>query len=359
MFTQLRTIAANTFTESIRQPIFVVLTLAGALLLVLNLQLSAYTFDDDTRQMISMSLNVLFLGGLFLAAVTATEVISREIRDRTVLTVVSKPVPRPVFVVGKFLGVLAAIAVAYWTLCMVLLLTIRQGVMMTASDQFDMPVIVLGVGAFVLAVGVATMGNYLYRWVFGSTLVWSLAIAMTLAAGLVLVVSRDWQLQPPWWEFVDPGLKSPGQLLRTCIGGVLVFEAVTLLTAVAVACSTRLGQAATMMICLGVFVLGLFSNQFSLLVNQALSLDPALPYFASLGAIFDAEISVVQKTVYLLAKGLYLVAPNLQLLWPGDAIATQTDFTLGYLLSATLYAAFYTGALVALAVGVFQTREVG
>ncbi|MDX1681939.1 MAG: ABC transporter permease subunit, partial [Phycisphaeraceae bacterium] len=131
MLGQLFTISRNTFKESIRQPIFVVLIFVAGLLLVLNPSLAAYTMEDDDRLLVDLGLSTLFLIGLLLAAFTATNVLTVELENRTVLTVVSKPVPRPVFMLGKFLGVAAAILIAFWTLSTIFLLTVRHGVMTT------------------------------------------------------------------------------------------------------------------------------------------------------------------------------------------------------------------------------------
>ena len=69
MFQQLLTIGRNTFIESIRQPIFTVLTIVGILALVLNLAAAANTLDDDNKLLIDMGLSTLFIVGLFLAGV--------------------------------------------------------------------------------------------------------------------------------------------------------------------------------------------------------------------------------------------------------------------------------------------------
>jgi ABC-type transport system involved in multi-copper enzyme maturation permease subunit len=105
-------IARNGFLESIRQPVFVVLLLGGTLAMVLNVNLAAFTLEDDNKLLIDLGLSTLFIAGLLLAAFTATSVLSREIENKTVLTVVSKPVTRAAVIVGKFLGVAVALAVA-------------------------------------------------------------------------------------------------------------------------------------------------------------------------------------------------------------------------------------------------------
>ena len=355
MFEQIITIARNTFTESIRQPIFVVLVLLGALALVLNTMLAAYTMDNDNKLLVDMGLSTVFFVGLLLAAFTATGVLASEIEQRTVLTVVSKPVARPTFVMGKYLGVAGAIAIAFYTLSIIFLFTRRHGVMQTASDQFDGPVLTFGIVAALIALIVATFGNYLYRWVFSSTLILSLAIAETIAALLVLVVGKGWVFQSPLHEFVDHN----GEMLQIVVGLVMVFEAVLILTAVAVAASTRLGQIMTLVLCMGIFFIGLISNSFSQLVNDKLSIPRGTNIFASVAAVFTAETSVPMKMFYALAKVLYLALPNLQFLWPADAITQEHPLTAVHIATVSVYALLYIGVVLCVAVTLFQTREVG
>ncbi|NQW49042.1 MAG: ABC transporter permease, partial [Planctomycetes bacterium] len=86
------TIARNAFLESIRQPVQAVLICAALLALVLNLNVAGYTLEDDNKLLIDLGLSTLFLSGILMAAFTATSVLSREIENKTLLTVVSKPV---------------------------------------------------------------------------------------------------------------------------------------------------------------------------------------------------------------------------------------------------------------------------
>lgn len=355
---QILTIAHNTFVESIRQPIFVVLVMVGALFLVLNPQLAAYSMEvggGDNKMLVDLGLSTLFLVGLLLAAFTATGVLSSEVENKTVLTVVSKPVARPSFVVGKFVGVAAAIALAYFCLAIVFVFTIRHRVMSTASDQFDMPVVLFGVGAFAVALFVSAWGNYFYRWVFTSTFMTTLAATLTLALCLVLVIDKHWEMQSPLAEFQA----DEGRLTQIAIGLLLVLEAVFLLTAVAVAASTRLGQVMTLVVCLGVFALGLVTNSMSAYVNERVGVPATIPAWDSINAIFASEPGVGLQLVYLLVKLGYVVLPNLQFLWPADAITQGNPFSLEHVGTVSAYALLYVGVVLGVAVTLFQTREVG
>jgi hypothetical protein len=327
MFQQLFTIGRNTFLESIRQPIYVVLILVGSLALILNPSLAAYTLEDDNKLLIDMGLSTLFIIGLLIAAFTATGVLNAEIENKTVLTVISKPISRPTFVVGKFLGVGFASAVAHFVLAIIFLLTVRHQVMQTASDKFDGPVLTFGLGAGFLALLVATLANYFYRRVFTSTFVYSILALLSLAYLLVLVIDPKWNFQAITHEFT----KHENGIGQLSIGLVLVFEAILIMVAVAIATSTRLGQIMTLAICLGVFLLGLISEY-------------ALGLFADRYAVLQV---------------LYWVTPNMQLLWPADALTQGNDFSARYVASVTGYTTMYVTAVLALAVSLFQTREVG
>lgn len=321
MFSQVFTIARNTFIESIRQPVFVVLFIVATLALTLNVSLAAYTLKNDDKLLVDLGLSSLFITGLFLAAFTATGVLSREIENKTVLTVISKPMSRPLFVIGKFVGVACAIAVAYWTLSMVFLMTVRHQVMQTAGHTLDGPVIVFGVGAIGLALFGSTLANYLYHRVFPSTFVISAAVLSTIGYGLVLVIGKEWNFQSPAVDF-------NGQLM---IGLSLVFEALLILTAIAIAASTRTGQLMTLMICTGVFLFGLISDYV-------------------LGKWADTS---------MIGEVLYRITPNLQLLWPADALTQEFPIRGHYIGYVSAYCAMYVGAILAIAIGLFQTREVG
>lgn len=320
-------IARNAFVESIRQPIYAVVLLAAVAALVLNANLAAYTFEDDDKLLVDLGLSTLFVAGLLLAAFLATSVLSREIENKTVLAVVSKPVPRAAVVIGKYLGVAGAITLAFWTLAAVFLLSVRHRVRPSAeiAAAFDMPVIVFAVLGGILAIGAAALANYLFRRPFPSLLAGCLAIGMPAALGMVWCVDPRWRLQHPLADW-------DGQLM---IAIALVLEAVLVLAAVAIAASTRLGQVMTLMICTAAFLVGLVSEYF-------------------LGPVAGRPDGVAAAL-----RPLFVIVPNLQTFWMADALTQGGTVTLRYLATASFYAAAMSGAIVSLAVILFQRRDVG
>lgn len=342
MIQQLLTIIRNTFLESIRQPIYVVLLLVSALVTFILPMLSAYTMEDDNKLLIDMGLSTLLVFGLLLAAFTATGVLTHELENRTVLTVISKPVPRPLFILGKYLGVSLALCLWYWIGALDFFLTVRHGVMQTASDIFDKPVLISGSLAFLTALGVATAGNYLYRWVFSSTLVLSLAATLTIAGLAVLVVGHTGQFQSPATELAPAGALAGGQRL---IALAMILEAVLLFSAVAIAASTRLGQLMTMVVCAGFFTLGQISaSTFG---------------HAMLRQSWDHVTGPGPFAAWLFPRLGYWLVPDLQFLWPGQALMLGNPISLLHLATVSAYSLLYVVALLLLAIAMFQRREVG
>ena len=109
MFGQTLAIARNTLVESIRQPVFFILVLACGIMQAANNFFSAYSmgFSDsaevsgDNKMRLDIGLSTVPVCATLLAAFLATSVVSRD-RGQDRLTVISKPVGRPLFVIGKY-----------------------------------------------------------------------------------------------------------------------------------------------------------------------------------------------------------------------------------------------------------------
>lgn len=258
MITQLYTIARNTFIESVRQPIVFILILIAALAQVLNTWNTAYSMDNDVtgpitgdnKLLFDFSLGTVFVLSTIMAGFVATAVISREIENKTVLTIISKPVGRLTLILGKFIGVTSCVLLSTLGMLVFLMLALRHGVMSTAADSLDGPVITFSLAAIFLSLALAAWCNFFYGWNFPQTTVVLLVPFLFVAYLLVLLLSRDWAWQPITHDL-------PGQILIACLCLIL---AVLVLCSVAIAASTRLGQVATILICVGVFVLALMSN---------------------------------------------------------------------------------------------------
>ncbi len=258
MFRQLFNIASNTFLEAVRQPVYFVALTAGWLLQVLNVALSGYNMGltdnaevtKDDKMLLDVGLATVFVVSTLLAAMICTSVVSREIENKTALTVISKPIGRPIFILGKYLGATAAVMLAGVILSIFFLLALRNGVLSTARDHVDLVVLAFGLGAVLVSVLIGAWGNFFYGWVFSSTTAFLLA-PLTLLGWLgTMVLNENWQVQHALTDW------KPNVMLTIAC----VLLAMPVLSAVALAASTRLGQVMTIVVCAGVFLGGMLSN---------------------------------------------------------------------------------------------------
>ena len=105
-------IVLNTFRETVRRPFYYLLlaTAAGALLITLRLPL--FTFGNDTDMYKDLGLSFILVFVLLMALLAAATGVASEVEEKTAQTVLSKAVGRGQFVLGKYLGVMAASLVA-------------------------------------------------------------------------------------------------------------------------------------------------------------------------------------------------------------------------------------------------------
>lgn len=365
---QLLAIARVTLLESIRQPVVAIVAVAGVIILILANPLTTFTMEDDQRMLIEVGMSTIFIGGLLLAALLATGVMTREIENRTVLTVVSKPVERPVLLAGKFLGVLVAILASYAFLACVFMLVIRHGVMPTVATPYQAPVLLFGISACLLAGGFALFANFFYGWSFGATFVLTGTPLLFAAFLATLPFNHDFSMlpvNPP--PSTIPGY-TPDDLasfiwrnLNLELWKAIFFAGVglTVLTAIAVSLSTRLSLVLTLIATIGVFVLGLLSDWIFArriaAIEKIIAADP--------GSWWDAN-----HLTWAFCKAAQAVIPNFQLFWLVDAVNQKKTIvmfgdldgeTQAYGAMVLAYGAVMTVAALGLGAILFQRREVG
>lgn len=108
---QLWIIAVNTFREAIRNRIFASLLLFAVGLIAVTMAVSAASLHEEVRLMKDVG---LFLVSTFSAALCifiGASLVYQEIERKTVYTILPKPIHRWQFLLGKYLGVLAVMAV--------------------------------------------------------------------------------------------------------------------------------------------------------------------------------------------------------------------------------------------------------
>jgi len=101
-------IAKYTFIDVVLQPIYgLLIALAGAMLVIFGF-LPFFTLGEDTLMFKSVALDVILLFVLLSTLFATSKSIFEEIEDRTMLTLMSKPVRKLEVMVGKYFGIVLA-----------------------------------------------------------------------------------------------------------------------------------------------------------------------------------------------------------------------------------------------------------
>lgn len=129
--TKMLAVAQAAYKESIRQPLFWFLLISMIFLMALSIFLPYYTFGEDLKMLKELQLSAILLPPLILTLFTAAMSVSEEIEGRTAVTLLSKPVARRDFLIGKYVGILAS------ALLMILILTVVMGWTINTKIDYD------------------------------------------------------------------------------------------------------------------------------------------------------------------------------------------------------------------------------
>jgi ABC-type transport system involved in multi-copper enzyme maturation permease subunit len=319
---QFVTIAINTFMELVRQPVFLLLTTVSAAFEIFLATPYYFAFGDEPKLVKNSVMAVMLLGGLLGAVLSASAALAREIRGGTALAVLSKPVGRAQFVLAKYAGLVMALTLMTYVNLVAALIASRM--VFDAYGSTDLAALGIFSGGVVLAYALGGFSNFFLRRPFVGDAFFSLVLMVTLAAFLIFQFTKqtqslgeaaavDWRMVP---------------------ASILILFALWILAALALACSTRLDMIPTLAICSTFFLLGIMS-------------DYLFGRPADKGSWW--------------ASVLYTLTPNWQLFWLADALESgkstfQLDFW-RYVGKAFAYVVGYVGATLAIAVMLFEDRE--
>jgi ABC-type transport system involved in multi-copper enzyme maturation permease subunit len=169
----MRTIALTTFRELIRQKLIHVAFFIALILFALSFLLGSLSFDEQTRILVHFGFSSIQLAVVGISLFIGTHLLPKEIERQTCLIVLSRPIDRAQFYIGKFLGV------ALINLTIVLILT---SVLFLACGLSFSPVVffMIGLGAYfesLILLAVAFLGSLVLRP----------AIALFMTVGIFLL----------------------------------------------------------------------------------------------------------------------------------------------------------------------------
>lgn len=292
-------VALAGFQEGVRQPMFWLLAILGSLVMVVSVFIPYFTFGEDLKMVKELCYAFTMLGPAIFGVAAACTSVTEEIEGRTAVTLMSKPVSRRQFLLGKFAGIGSAAlfmtAIMGWVLVWVVLYK-NWYESKLPGNQVD-----TGDPAWVLSLVDATFSG---------------SVAGDLVRGIGLWLS-------------DAGSAAPGLLIG--------FGQVGILTAVAVALATRVPMVLNLTICLLVYMLG--------------HLTPIM-----------TEVSrAAYPLVLFVAQFFEFILPGLDLFDVGSAVVRDMPLPpVGYSIHAlnlTLYALTYIAIALLAGLVLFEDRD--
>ncbi len=102
-------IAQQTVREALRRRVMWIFLVSGVFLIAMGPVFGFLSPKDSQTVLRSLGLAAILLAGLFITIVTCIYLLPVEIERRTIYTVLSKPVQRYQFILGKFMGGFAVV----------------------------------------------------------------------------------------------------------------------------------------------------------------------------------------------------------------------------------------------------------
>ena len=317
---QFGTIAYNAFIEVAQQPVYLLLMASSCFFCVFLSVVPYFGFGDDIQMVKTSTLAVMLLTGLFGAVLSASSSVAREIRSGTALAVLSKPVGRARFILGKYVGLSGALTLLLYANLVACLLASRM-----AYDAYG--------SADTVSFAIYCFGGLLTAFLAGGFLNYFLQVRFVITTVIMTVIMTTAMLAIILaTEAETTGAGADPRLVdwRLISASTLILFAVLILTALALACSTRLELLPTLAICSGVLFLGLMSDWLFL--------------------------SRVEEGSWW-ASILYTVTPNWQNFWLADVLEGDGTIPTVYIGQAFGYLVGYVGATLSVALWLFEDRE--
>ncbi len=116
------TISRNTYKEAVRSKLFLLLTIFSLVIIIASKVISMLVVSAGVRVIMDMGLATIELFSILTAVLIAVNLFYKEKERRTLFNILSKPVSREEFIIGKFLGISAVLFVSIFILGSVFLL---------------------------------------------------------------------------------------------------------------------------------------------------------------------------------------------------------------------------------------------
>jgi ABC-type Na+ efflux pump permease subunit len=134
-------IASNTLLELVRLKVFYFILIFAVLIIGSSAFMVKFTFQQQFQVLKDVSLGAMSIFTWLLAVLSTAMLLPKDIEDRTLYTILAKPVPRFEYLLGKLAGVLIllAVAIALMSVVFVAVLYAREQIVLTETRSMMGP----------------------------------------------------------------------------------------------------------------------------------------------------------------------------------------------------------------------------
>ncbi len=127
-------LAMNTFRESVRDKLLYVILFFALLMIGSGVILAPLSLNQQNKLILDLGLSSISIFGLIITIFVGTSMVSKEIDKKTIYLLISKPLRRRDFILGKFLGLSLTLLIIFlaMSLCFYGVLAYHQGFDMSA-----------------------------------------------------------------------------------------------------------------------------------------------------------------------------------------------------------------------------------
>ena len=132
-------IATNTLTEAVRQKVFNFFLIIGLIFIASASFFAQFTFGEQLKFIKDTCLGVISVISTLIAIVGTAQLLPNEVENRTIYTILAKPVRRIEFLLGKFVGSLSLLVISIAAMCLLfgaVLFIKEQGMIRELRQQF-------------------------------------------------------------------------------------------------------------------------------------------------------------------------------------------------------------------------------
>ncbi len=318
-------VAIAALRESLRQPMFWLIFGLASLLIAVSMVIPYFTLGEDYKLMKQVGFDAVMLFSALFGLLAASISVNEEIEGRTAITVISKPVSRRQFFIGKYLGIL----LACWVMTMLLGWVLTWALHL--KPRFDP-----------LDDAIDPMPMEIAKWVAPKV---DSIVSSPPRIVKRLAPKANWAAGTAEGSAFARGFGTwMGETAAHHIGLFRVFGQVMIMLAICTALATRVQFIVNLVICLGIFLIG--------------NLSPIMVHVTQKP---ENEGNAALQLVSFIAQLFNAVFPALDSFDMGPAIIRDTPLAtssfVGFVMTVMTYTVLYVGIAILSGLLLFEDRD--